>query len=63
MNTAAITTEYQPRTIQICELRESPDNPRQTFDKTALDQNAASIKAEGIQVPLIVRVLDGKAGY
>ena len=63
MNTVAISTDYQPKMIAISELQESPDNPRQSFDKVALDELARSIKSEGIQVPLIVRIFDDEARY
>jgi ParB family transcriptional regulator, chromosome partitioning protein len=60
MNTVAITEEYQ--TLPIALVQESPENPRQTFDKTALNELAQSIKVEGLHVPIIVRpISDGKA--
>ena len=61
MNTVAITKEYQPLPLSL--VQESPDNPRQTFDKTALHELAESIKVEGLHVPIIVRPInDGNSG-
>lgn len=42
--------------IPLADLRESPFNPRRTFNQAALDELAASIEAEGrIHEPLLVR--------
>lgn len=38
MNTVAVSQDYQ--TIPISLLRESPENPRHAFDKTALNELA-----------------------
>jgi len=43
------------RTIAIDQLRESPTNPRRTFDPEKLQELALSIRAQGVLVPLIVR--------
>jgi len=51
------TSEY--REIPIDQIQESPDNPRKTFDDTALQELAASIRARGILAPVIVRPVNG----
>ena len=43
------------RTLAIDQLRESPTNPRRSFDEGKLQELAQSIRAQGILVPLIVR--------
>jgi ParB family chromosome partitioning protein len=43
------------RSIAIDQLRESPTNPRRTFDAEKLQDLAQSIRAQGVLVPLIVR--------
>lgn len=61
MNTIAVSQDFQ--TIPISLLRESPENPRHAFDKTALNELAASIKTEGVHVPLIVRPVEEGGSY
>jgi ParB family chromosome partitioning protein len=43
------------RTLAIDQLRESPTNPRRSFDPDRLQELAQSIRAQGVLVPLIVR--------
>ena len=43
------------RTLAIDQLRESPTNPRRSFDPDKLQELAQSIRAQGVLVPLIVR--------
>jgi ParB/RepB/Spo0J family partition protein len=58
---AKSTTTAAP-TIALSALVESPSNPRQSFDPTALAELAASIKSQGVIEPIIVRALKGKKG-
>jgi ParB family transcriptional regulator, chromosome partitioning protein len=55
MATAAVTSEYCNLSLQ--ELRESPTNPRQRFDETALNELADSIKTQGVLSPILDRPL------
>lgn len=48
------------RLIPITELRPDPDQPRKEFDDNELLSLAESIKAIGVQVPLIVVEMDGE---
>jgi ParB family chromosome partitioning protein len=52
-----MTTEVQSeyRNLPLDSLTESPNNPRRSFDETALNELAASIKTQGILAPLVVR--------
>lgn len=43
------------RTLAIDQLRESPTNPRRSFDQVKLQELAESIRFQGVLVPLIVR--------
>ena len=43
------------RILAIDQLRESPTNPRRSFDPAKLEELAQSIRAQGVLVPLIVR--------
>jgi len=43
------------RTLAIDQLRESPTNPRRTFNEVKLQELAQSIRSQGILVPLVVR--------
>lgn len=45
----------QERTLSIDQIYPNPDQPRRTFDESALDDLAASIAEKGIIQPLIVR--------
>src|ERR1039457_4030009 len=55
--TATVPTvvEVQVRELPIDDLFVSPDNPRKTFDQAQLEELAASIRKDGILVPLSVR--------
>jgi ParB family chromosome partitioning protein len=54
METSVINaSEY--RDLPIDSLTESPNNPRKSFDEASLNELAASIKAQGILSPLVVR--------
>jgi len=54
METTVINvTEY--RDLPLDALTESPNNPRKSFDEASLNELAASIKAQGILSPLVVR--------
>jgi len=52
MNTQT-TTEY--RNLPLAVLTESAANPRRVFDDAALKELAASIRAQGVLSPLLVR--------
>jgi ParB family transcriptional regulator, chromosome partitioning protein len=52
------TTTPEFRTLAIDQLRESPTNPRRSFDEGKLQELAQSIRAQGILVPLIVREIE-----
>jgi ParB family chromosome partitioning protein len=57
METTVINaTEY--RDLPLDALTESPNNPRKSFDEVGLNELAASIKAQGILSPLVVRPVD-----
>ncbi|HUD73430.1 MAG TPA: ParB/RepB/Spo0J family partition protein, partial [Terracidiphilus sp.] len=51
--TVVNATEY--RDLPLDALTESPNNPRKSFDEASLNELAASIKAQGILSPLVVR--------
>ena len=50
-----VQSEY--RNLPLHSLTESPNNPRRTFDETALNELAESIKSQGILAPLVVRAM------
>jgi ParB family chromosome partitioning protein len=50
------------RTVGIEEVHPAPDQPRKTFDDARLEELAASIRAQGVIQPLIVRLRPG-GGY
>ena len=52
----AIGNEY--RSVPIGILVESATNPRKRFDEKSLEELAASMKAQGILAPLLVRELE-----
>src|ERR1039457_5506220 len=52
----AISNEY--RSVPISILVESSTNPRKRFDDKNLEELAASMKAQGILAPLLVRELE-----
>ena len=51
----AISNEY--RSVPISILVESATNPRKRFDEKNLEELAASMRAQGILAPLLVREL------
>lgn len=51
--TTTVQSEY--RNLLVDSLIESPLNPRRTFDETALNELAASIRSQGVLMPLLVR--------
>ncbi len=51
--TTAVQSEY--RNLPLDSLIESSLNPRRTFDQTALNELAASIRSQGVLMPLLVR--------
>jgi len=53
MYTQIVTADF--RSLAIDQLRESPTNPRRSFDEGKLQELAQSIRAQGILVPIIVR--------
>ena len=56
------TTKPADRVVPIEKITPNPDQPRRSFDQTALDDLAASVKEKGIIQPLIVRPKPGKDG-
>src|SRR5207253_4790059 len=50
------------RTVGIEEVHPAPDQPRKTFDDARLEELAASIRAQGVIQPLVVRQRAG-GGY
>jgi ParB family chromosome partitioning protein len=61
--TIAVQTRSKYRDLPLVQLQESPVNPRKTFDKAVLLELAASIRAQGVLSPLLVRPMDGTQGY
>jgi ParB family transcriptional regulator, chromosome partitioning protein len=51
-------TQSEYRDLPLDSLTESPNNPRKSFDEAGLNELAASIKAQGILAPLVVRPVD-----
>src|SRR5215469_2883139 len=51
--TIEMPSEY--RNLPLLNLSESPANPRRTFDETALNELAESIRIQGVLSPLLVR--------
>lgn len=49
--------------LAVQQLKANPDQPRQHFDKTALEQLAGSIKQYGVLQPLVVTPAKGSDGY
>ena len=50
-----MTNASEYRNLPLASLTESANNPRRSFDQTALNELAASIKTQGILAPLVVR--------
>jgi len=57
VSAAADMTDARP--IAVNELSPNPFQPRRTFDEQALDELAASIRADGVLQPLLVRPTPG----
>lgn len=57
MTSAVPGTDF--RQIPLDEIRPSPHNPRKTFDLPALVELAQSITEKGVQVPILVRPVNG----
>jgi ParB family transcriptional regulator, chromosome partitioning protein len=53
--TTAVEMQSEYRDLPILSLTESAANPRSTFDETALNELAESIRAQGVLSPLLVR--------
>lgn len=49
--------------VPLAQLQESPVNPRKVFDESGLQELAASIRAQGVLSPLLVRPVNGTHGY
>ncbi|HTV05961.1 MAG TPA: ParB/RepB/Spo0J family partition protein [Acidobacteriaceae bacterium] len=58
-NQVIAATEY--RNLPLAVLTESTANPRRTFDDAALKELAASIRAQGVLSPLLVRPLNERS--
>lgn len=50
----------QTRTVPISRLRANPEQPRRLFNAAALDDLVASVQAQGVLTPLLVRPIDGE---
>jgi ParB family chromosome partitioning protein len=60
---AEVATTVEPeRQVAIDRIRPNPRQPRADFDEAALNELAASVRAQGILQPLLVRP-DGDGGY
>lgn len=57
---APTDTESPAKELPIDQIIRNPNQPRQHFDDTALDELAASIKQHGVLQPLIVRKVDNQ---
>ena len=55
-----VQTQFQM--IELAKISPSPMNPRKHFDEKALKELAESIKAHGVQQPIVVRPLPGQGG-
>jgi len=53
--TATVEMQSEYRNLPILNIVESPANPRRTFDETALNELAESIRTQGVLSPLLVR--------
>ncbi|WP_274558146.1 ParB/RepB/Spo0J family partition protein [Streptomyces spiramyceticus] len=49
--------------LKMVQIRRNEGQPREKFDKTALQELADSIKQYGLLQPVVVRKLQGEAGY
>src|SRR5262245_34941920 len=55
--------ENEFRAVPVAQLFESKTNPRRHFDKEALAELAASLKTQGVLVPLLVRVVEQEGAH
>jgi ParB family chromosome partitioning protein len=55
MSTASLKSVESNTMVKLDRVRQSPFNPRKTFDKEAMKDLIASIEEKGILVPLLVR--------
>jgi hypothetical protein len=55
MATAATEVQTKFQMIDLGKISESPMNPRKHFDPQSLKELAESIKAHGVQQPIVVR--------
>ncbi|MDX2181152.1 MAG: ParB/RepB/Spo0J family partition protein [Bryobacteraceae bacterium] len=55
-NNSVLKSAY--RDLPLTQLRESPTNPRRRYDEAALKDLAASIEAQGVLAPLLVREIE-----
>ena len=56
-NYGSLTKLRQTRTVPVSRLRANPAQPRRLFDAAALDELVASVEAQGVLTPLLVRPL------
>lgn len=49
--------------VDVAILQPNPDQPRQTFDKKALQSLAGSIEQHGLLQPIVVKKVEGDDGY
>ncbi len=61
--TTAVQTQSEYRSVPLAQLQESPANPRRVFDDAAMQELAASIRAQGVLSPLLVRPVNSTHGY
>lgn len=57
-NHSVLTSAY--RDLPLAQLQESPTNPRRRYDEAALKDLAASIQAQGVLAPLLVREIESE---
>ncbi len=57
-NAQNAVANHEYRSVPITALAESPTNPRKRFDEKNLEELAASMKAQGVLAPLLVRELE-----
>ncbi|WP_182087219.1 ParB/RepB/Spo0J family partition protein [Aureimonas sp. ME7] len=51
------------RRVAVGELRANPKNPRRHFDETDLAELTASVRQHGVVQPILVRKVEGAAGF
>ena len=60
LDTAPAESREALKTVPIQEIQPNPEQPRSVFDKDALEELAASIRAYGVLSPLVVRKSEGR---